>query len=64
MFIFGALLRTHLWRGTSLSYDDFLKHVMFFIERGFVKKVDGGFIITSKGKHIYDELKDVLPQIL
>lgn len=34
----GEQLRTHVWRkATSLSYDDFLKHLSFLKEKGLVE---------------------------
>jgi len=58
-------LPTHIWRkATSLSYDDFLKHLSYLNEKGLVKETDGHYKLTSEGRKIYVELRDSLPSIL
>lgn len=59
-------LRTHIWRkATSLSYDDFLKHLSFLKERGLVKETEDGICrITEEGRKVYDELRNALSSIL
>ncbi|RLI36963.1 hypothetical protein DRO55_02425 [Candidatus Bathyarchaeota archaeon] len=59
-------LRTYIWRkATSLSYDDFLKHLSYLKEKGLIEEdKDGSCRITEKGRRIYDELRDALPSIL
>lgn len=58
--------RTHVWRkATSLSYDDFQKHLTFLIERRLVDEAsDGGCLITSDGRQIYNDLRKSLSSIL
>ncbi len=59
-------LRTHVWRkATSLSYDDFLKHLTFLKERGLIEEdKDGLCTITQKGQAVYNELQKSLSSIL
>jgi predicted transcriptional regulator len=59
-------LRTYVWRkATSLSYDDFLKHLAYLKERGLVKESeDGRCSLTEEGRRIYIELHKSLPSIL
>jgi len=60
----GPTPRTHLWRrATTLSYDDFLKHLHHLIEKGLVVEDEDGCRITEMGKKVYDQLKDLLPTI-
>ena len=58
--------RTHIWRrATTLSYDDFLKHLLYLIEKGLVKATEeGNCEITTQGRKIYDSLRNVLFSIL
>jgi len=58
--------RTYVWRkATSLSYDDFLKHLKFLKEKGLVKESeDGKCSLTEEGRKIYIELRKSLPSIL
>ena len=61
----GGQLRTHVWRkATSLSYDDFLKHLSFLKERGLVEDVQDSCRITEKGRNVYRELQKSLSSIL
>ena len=59
-------LRTYVWRkATSLSYDDFLKHLSYLEEKGLIeKKGDGSCKITYRGKEVYGELRNALSSIL
>jgi len=59
-------LRTYIWRkATSLSYDDFLKHLQFLKERGLVSEDENGRCkLTPEGRRIYVELRKALPSIL
>ncbi len=59
-------LRTYIWRrATSLSYDDFLKHLLFLEKAGLVKDSgDGRYKLTPKGRKIYENLRNSLPSIL
>ena len=58
--------RTYVWRkATSLSYDDFLKHLSYLIDKSLVKETDEGqCMLTEKGRNIYIELRKSLPSIL
>jgi len=58
--------RTYVWRrATSLSYDDFLKHLAYLVEKGLVKETDEGHcLLTKEGREIYVELRKSLPSIL
>lgn len=62
----GPQLRTAIWRkATSLSYDDFLKHLSYLQKRGLVEEMeDGSCKITEKGRKAYDELRNALHSIL
>jgi len=59
-------LRTHVWRrATDASYDDFLKHLLYLKEKGFVAEtVEGQIVITAEGRKIYQNLRDSLPSLL
>jgi len=59
-------IRTYVWRkATSLSYDDFLKHLSYLKERELVEETDDGYcLLTDKGRKIYTELRKSLPSIL
>jgi predicted transcriptional regulator len=59
-------LRTKVWRkSTNLSYDDFLKHLAFLVEKKLVKETEGGgCALTGEGRSIYLELRKSLPSIL
>ena len=58
--------RTYVWRkATTLSYDDFLKHLSFLKDKGLVKESeDGKCSLTEDGRKIYMELRKTLPAIL
>lgn len=59
-------LRTYVWRkATTLSYDDFLKHLNYLKERELVQETyDGACLLTGEGRRIYIELRKSLPSIL
>jgi predicted transcriptional regulator len=59
-------LRTVIWRkSTNLSYDDFLKHLVFLEEKKLIKETAEGFCsVTEEGRRIYVELRKSLPSIL
>ena len=59
-------LRTLMWRkSTNLSYDDFLKHLAFLMEKNLVKESEDGFCtLTGEGRRLYVELRKSLPSIL
>jgi predicted transcriptional regulator len=59
-------LRTKVWRkSTNLSYDDFLKHLAFLVEKKLVKEnEESGCTLTAEGRNIYLELRKSLPSIL
>jgi len=58
--------RTYVWRkATSLSYDDFLKHLNYLKEKGLIRESeDGKCSLTKEGRKIYVELRKSLPAIL
>ena len=58
--------RTYVWRkATSLSYDDFLKHLAYLKEKSVLEETDDGqCMLTEKGRNIYVELRKSLPSIL
>jgi hypothetical protein len=58
--------RTHIWRrATTLSYDDFLKHLLYLIEKKLVVETEEGDCrITGQGRKIYVSLRNVLFSIL
>ena len=58
--------RTHIWRrATTLSYDDFQKHLAYLIEKGLVVEgEDSECSITLDGRIIYEKLRSVLSSIL
>jgi predicted transcriptional regulator len=59
-------LRTKVWRkSTNLSYDDFLKHLAFLVEKKLVKEnEDEGCTLPEEGRLLYLELRKSLPSIL
>ena len=59
-------LRTLVWRkSTNLSYDDFLKHLAFLVEKNLVKETgEDGCSLTDEGRRLYIELRKSLPSIL
>ena len=58
--------RTHIWRkATTLSYDDFLKHLAYLVDKGLVEDAgDGNSLVTKAGREVFDKLRTVLPSIL
>jgi hypothetical protein len=61
-----AQLRTHVWRkATDVSYDDFLKHLLYLKDKGFVKEeMQGQLLLSSEGRKVYVSLRDSLPSLL
>ena len=59
-------LRTYIWRrATTLSYDDFLKHLSYLKEKELVEETSDGYCrLTKEGRRIYKDLRDSLPSIL
>jgi predicted transcriptional regulator len=59
-------LRTHVWRkATDASYDDFLKHLSYLKDKGFIDETaEGQILITAQGRGIYTSLRDSLPSLL
>jgi hypothetical protein len=59
-------LRTHVWRkATDASYDDFLKHLAYLRDKGFVNEnPEGQILLTGEGRKIYTDLRDSLPSLL
>lgn len=58
--------KTHIWRkATTLSYDDFLKHLVNLRDRGLVTEDENGnSYISKEGREVFDKLRRVLPSIL
>ena len=58
--------RTYIWRrATSLSYDDFLKHLAYLKDKNLLgENEEGQCVLTEKGRNIYTELRKSLPSIL
>jgi predicted transcriptional regulator len=58
-------LRTHVWRkATDVSYDDFLKHLAYLKDKGFIEEFQGNLLLTIEGRKIYTNLRDSLPSLL
>jgi hypothetical protein len=58
-------LRTHVWRkATDVSYDDFLKHLNYLKDKGFIDESTGSLLLTASGRKIYTSLRDSLPSLL
>ncbi len=59
-------LRTHVWRkATDASYDDFLKHLTYLKDKGFIDETkEGQLRLTVEGRRIYTSLRDSLPSLL
>jgi predicted transcriptional regulator len=57
--------RTHVWRkATTLSYDDYQKHITYLIDRGYVSESSDGLEITTRGREVYDQLRNSLGSLL
>ena len=58
--------RTHVWRkATTLSYDDFQKHLAFLVDKGLVEDLgEEGCSITEEGRAIYEKLRTTLNSLL
>lgn len=65
-FVDKPQLRTHVWRkATDVSYDDFLKHLTYLQDKGFVNETaEGQLFLTAEGRKIYSSLRDSLPSLL
>ncbi len=59
-------LRTHVWRkATDVSYDDFLKHLTYLKDKGFVEEnQQSHLMLTAEGRKVYTNLRDSLPSLL
>ena len=58
-------LRTVIWRkSTNLSYDDFLKHLVFLEEKKLIKETNENCSLTDEGRKLYLDLRKSLPSIL
>jgi len=58
-------LRTYVWRrATTLSYDDFLRHLTYLEERGLINEQDGLLELSEQGRNTYNKLREALPSIL
>ncbi len=58
--------RTHVWRkATTLSYDDYQKHLAYLRDRGLIEEQgDGGLSITKQGREVYEKLRGALGSLL
>ena len=58
--------RTHVWRkATTLSYDDFLKHLEYLKDKGLLTEdEEGNSVISPEGQDVFNKLRQVLPSIL
>lgn len=58
--------RTYVWRkATTLSYDDFLKHLLYLKEKNLItENNESQCLLTEKGRIVYNELRKSLPSIL
>ncbi len=57
--------RTYVWRkATTLSYDDFLRHLSYLKDRKLINERGGHLRLTEYGWNIYRKLRDSLPSIL
>jgi len=58
--------RTHIWRrATTMSYDDFQKHLAYLIEKSLITEQKNGKLeIKEEGRNIYDKLRSILSSIL
>jgi Mn-dependent DtxR family transcriptional regulator len=65
-FVDKPQLRTHVWRkATDVSYDDFLKHLTYLRDKGFVSETpEGHILLTTEGRKVYTSLRDSLPSLL
>lgn len=65
LYFHGPLLKTHLWRkATTLSYDDFTRHLNFLLDRGLVELDDNHVRITGEGRRVYELLSKALKSLL
>jgi predicted transcriptional regulator len=57
--------RTHVWRkATTLSYEDFQKHLEYLTGKGYVEEKDGGCSISRGGRDVYEKLRESLGSLL
>jgi len=58
--------RTHVWRkATTLSYDDFLKHLEYLKGKGLMAEdEEGNSAISQEGREVFNKLRQVLPSLL
>ena len=57
--------RTHVWRrATTLSYDDFQRHLAFLSGKGLVADSEEGLAITGEGRTVYERLRSALGSLL
>jgi predicted transcriptional regulator len=58
--------RTHVWRkATTLSYDDFLKHLEYLKDKGLMAEdEEGNSVISQEGREVFNKLRQVLPSLL
>ncbi|MBN1683178.1 hypothetical protein JW865_06465, partial [Candidatus Bathyarchaeota archaeon] len=59
-------LRTHVWRkATTLSYDDFQKHLTYLSDKGLISEEgEEGCKITEDGRKVYEKLRNTLKELL
>jgi len=56
---------THVWRkATTLSYDDYQKHIVYLMEKKYLDNQGEGLIITKQGREVYDQLRNTLDKLL
>ena len=58
--------KTHIWRkATTLSYDDFLKHLEYLKDKGLMTEdEEGDSTISNEGREVFNKLRQVLPSLL
>jgi predicted transcriptional regulator len=57
--------RTHVWRkATTLSYDDFQRHLEYLTSKSFIEENEEGCIITKEGRIVYEKLQESLRSLL
>ena len=57
--------RTHVWRkATTLSYDDFQRHLEYLTGKNLVGESEEGCVITKKGRGVYEKLQESLKSLL
>jgi predicted transcriptional regulator len=55
-----------VWRkATTLSYDDFLKHLEYLKDKGLMAEdEEGNSAISQEGREVFNKLRQVLPSLL